>query len=167
MLFSFLYRLAMVKIIHGKYSYLKIAPAQAGAVAYFSNSANFGGGVAVALKMQDVHFEVSLQAAQTFSALIFWGRQITNASTAFPMLVSIAQARRRIATAASSERLGPYIFFVLLFNKLFEKFYCLAYSIAYITLAKIIVIFGYVRQGKTVYPMAGYVYIFVVYSFHD
>ena len=138
-----------------------------GLLLYFSNAVNFGGGVAVVLKMQAVHFEVSLQAAQTFSASIFWGRQITNASTAFPILVSIAQARRRIATAASSDKLGPYIFFVLLFNKLLEKLFSFFYSIAYIAACKIFVVVGYVRKGKTVYLVEGYVYIVVIYSFHD
>jgi hypothetical protein len=41
---------------------------KAGAVCYYlSKSTNFSGGTAQDLKMQEAHFEVSLQAAQTFS----------------------------------------------------------------------------------------------------
>jgi hypothetical protein len=138
-----------------------------GLLLYFNSAVHFGGVAAVALKMQVEHFEVSLQATQTFSALMFCGRQITNASIAFPILLSIAHARRRIATAASSERLGPYIFFILLFNKLFKESFSFSYSIADITVFNIFVVICYVRERKTVYNVAGYVNIVIFNFSHD
>jgi hypothetical protein len=99
--------------------------------------------------MQAVHFELSLQAEQTFSAFMLCGRQITIASTACPMLAFIAQARRRTATAASSEKLGLYIYTFLLY-KLYEVSTCFQNSETAILKFEIIAFFGQIRQSKTV-----------------
>jgi hypothetical protein len=98
--------------------------------------------------------------------LILPGSNKTIASTACPIFAPIAQARRRIATAASSEKLGLYIFFPL-FDIFFEAFGCFPNTIADIALMKIFVVVGYVGQGETVYMVIGYVYIVVVDFFHD
>jgi hypothetical protein len=78
-------------------------------VDYLSKPKLIVGTVTPALKMQAEHFVLSLQAAHTISDLTLAGSNKTIKSTARPMFLFIAQARRRIDTAASSEKLGLYI----------------------------------------------------------
>ncbi|MDR2434223.1 MAG: hypothetical protein LBD47_06620 [Treponema sp.] len=55
---------------------------------------------------QEAHFVLSLQAAHTFSGLIIAGKQQTIFSTACPMFISNAHARRRTETAEMAENCG-------------------------------------------------------------
>jgi hypothetical protein len=75
------------------------------------------------------------------------------------MFLFIAHARRRIDTAASSEKLGLYIFYPLL-NKFFEASFCFPYRVPDIALFVIPVFIINVRQDKAVYRVIGDVVFF-------